>query len=225
MEQAKAKADALEAELQELLHEEAEVQAEAEDAEQKAAEAERLLTERSATMLSEYASKHEDKSRLEAQLAEGRAKLDAVRASNLELSRRNLALDREDRQLRDAVAEAEALLQQCENSQGDLNGTLIQEQEACAKAREAAGDLAKRFATDLARLEAMRTRLAEVSEGGTDETRRLLTEAESVLKQTREARDKCQLIHEMCGKPAEDSEEVDVDVALPVRQPHAEGGA
>lgn len=225
MEAAKAKADELEAQLEELKREEEEAKAEADEAERKAAEAERLYTERSAAMLAEYAAKHEDKTRLEAELSTVRAELGAKRAANLELSRRNLALDRQDRQLREAVADAEELLAKCTSSQGDLNETLRVEEASCERAREAAGELARRLTADLQRLAAMRLRLSEVAEGGSDETRRLLAEAEAVLGQTREAQRKCEMLHQQCGKAPDAASEEQATEAPPAGQPYASAGA
>lgn len=194
VEAAKAEADALQAELEFLVAEVETARAEAVAGEEEVKAAEQELTAQTAVMLADFSTKHSVVAALELELADAKKVLAEHHAENLELSRRNLELDREDRRCREELEEAETLLAQCAGSQGGLDAELAQQRAACAEFRGTADAQGARFAEEVRKLEAMRGRLAEVQKTAPLETELLLKEADEAIRSAREAQHECERI-------------------------------
>lgn len=186
-------ADKLEAELARLTAEFQQAEAEALEAEAAEKEAENALTTKSAEMLDEYRVAHECCMKLEAELKTARQKLESRRKENLELSRRNIELDREMKICKEQVDEARDLLEQCTRSQGSLDAEISERLAACERQREAARVQCERLAGDLKRFSTMKERLLELSTpSSSGEVKQLISEAEVMIEKTKVVLAECE---------------------------------
>mmetsp|Transcript_88410 Transcript_88410/g.245442 ORF Transcript_88410/g.245442 Transcript_88410/m.245442 type:complete len:507 (-) Transcript_88410:98-1618(-) len=199
-----AQADSKEAENTALDEEQEAAEAAAQEAEAKAEQAEQELTAGSAAVLAEYAVEHEKCVALEAQLADKRRSLDAQRVENLGLSRQSLELDKQARSGSEQISKAEALLEKCSRSHGELDAELEERREGCEREREAARRQAGQAEADLQRFAKLRARLLEVQDVATShgEAVALLAEADGFIAAARGAWEECHQVEREGVRPA-----------------------
>lgn len=187
-------ADKAEAELAALEQELEAQEAAVREQEAVADEAEQELTTQSASILASYAARHEETKGLEGELAALRTALEEQRAGNLGRSRQSLELDRKDNACVQEISEAEALLEKCSRSHGDLDAEIERRRAACDEEREACRKQAARLEADLTRFAKSRARLLEVQSVPTSlgEADNLLQEANTIMTSFRQAWTECQ---------------------------------
>eukprot|EP00441_Pelagodinium_beii_P027290 CAMPEP_0197666218 /NCGR_PEP_ID=MMETSP1338-20131121/61887_1 /TAXON_ID=43686 ORGANISM="Pelagodinium beii, Strain RCC1491" /NCGR_SAMPLE_ID=MMETSP1338 /ASSEMBLY_ACC=CAM_ASM_000754 /LENGTH=326 /DNA_ID=CAMNT_0043245217 /DNA_START=33 /DNA_END=1016 /DNA_ORIENTATION=+ len=210
--QATAQADKLQAELAGLEKDLQEAEAEALQAEAEEQEAEQQLTSKTAEMLDEYAAAHKRFGTLQEDLKSSRERLEAFRKENLELSRRNIDLDKELKSCNSEIVEARALLEKCTSSQGTLDSEISERLKACEELREAAKVQCERLSSDLRRFSTMKARLLELAEAAGQErqkeAQRLAEEADTMAEKTRAKLEECQqVVRDGVALPAEELNE------------------
>jgi len=208
--EATAEADALETMLVELDAAVAEEELRAEEAEAALREEEQELTERTSSMLAEFANLNSKNLELEEELETAKKDLSERLAENLQLSTKNRELDKEAATLKEQIAEAKAQLEKCSGSREILEGERVQQLEACEKIRVMAQSQGERLTCDLQRFAAIRTRLLEVSgRGAPGESQKLLAEADSIIREVSAAKLECDkiavegLVPAICKPPSE----------------------
>lgn len=202
VEKARAQEQELEAKLEAMLAEAAEAEAASIEAEKAAKAGEEQLISQTAEMLGEFATKCASNAVMEAELADVTAKLEAERVKNLELSSRNLELDREGRVRQQALTDGKAELKRISQSQDELDAALERQNQKCESLKVAAQVQRDQCAADWTRLDAMSKRLVEVSGANpSEEVNRLLVEAAERMKKVEEARIFCKNLHEQGPQP------------------------
>lgn len=183
VEEEKARADALEAELAKLKEEIEAQEAAAAAAECEAVKAEERLTTRSAEMLDEYSSSHSFILKAEEELATLRQQMSTRKAENYDLARKNLLLDRDLRVWDVDLEKAQALVEQTSNSQGGLDAQVQLRRDACERVREKARAQGERLAKDLKRFASLKAMLQELVESGAaqSDAAKLVAQAEALL--------------------------------------------
>lgn len=196
VEAAKAEADALEAELAMLEAKLQEVSQEVRGAAEASEKAELELTSRTASMLEEYALEHTRCLALEGELTAARSSLEARRRENLELSRRNIELDREAKLLQGQLKEAEEALDRRIASQGSLDKELHERQERCKRLQEQAAAQGERFRSDLRRLGGIKERLLGLSkqQALSPEVLTVIAELDAMLLKTQQGLEECETV-------------------------------
>uniref|UniRef100_A0A7S1WT77 Uncharacterized protein n=1 Tax=Alexandrium catenella TaxID=2925 RepID=A0A7S1WT77_ALECA len=189
-------ADRMEARRTELDAELEALTAGTEEEEARADEAEQKLTADSATSLAEYAAKHEQTTGLEKEAADTRAALDAQRSGNLGRSRQSIELDREDNACVQEINEAEALLEKCSRSHGELDAEIERRRGACEEVRQAHRRHADRLEADLQRFAKSKVRLFEVydASGPSVEAESLMKQNDAIIADFRGAWEECQQV-------------------------------
>eukprot|EP00929_Paragymnodinium_shiwhaense_P113296 TRINITY_DN81568_c0_g1_i1.p1 TRINITY_DN81568_c0_g1~~TRINITY_DN81568_c0_g1_i1.p1 ORF type:complete len:370 (+),score=124.37 TRINITY_DN81568_c0_g1_i1:146-1255(+) len=193
-----AEADREEALIAELEAQVAEAEAEAAAAKVALEEAEEELTSVSGTCLLEYSAKNAQVTTLETELCVERSRLEQLRARNLELTKQNVALDREMTCVAERIAEDQELLRKYCSSQGVLEQEVEDRKQNCQQLREAAAGQGERFASDLRKFQAMKARLQGVVASSTAEisaeAKQLFPVADAIMAQLEELREECQQV-------------------------------
>jgi len=193
--QASVEADALEAELKNLVAECEDLEVQVAAAEAQEVEAEQQLTSQSAAMLSEYASAHERFKSLEEELRAAREGLAARRKENLELSRKNIEFDRASRTCHAQIAEAQEELEKCSRSQEAIDEEISAQLKLCEGLRIAAEEQSQRLSSDLRRFEGMKAKLKALLETVALERQKevhlLMAEADDLEQRTQKSLETC----------------------------------
>ncbi|CAJ1456995.1 unnamed protein product, partial [Effrenium voratum] len=158
-----------------------------------------------------YASAHERFKSLETQLRAAREGLAARRKENLELSRRNIELDRASRSCQGQIAEAQEELERCSRSQGAIDEEITQQLKLCEELRLAAEGQSQRLTSDLKRFSTMKAKLEDLLDAvGSDrqkEVQQLMAEAATLATRTRHTLSDCLEVVEKGIVPEVEQEE------------------
>lgn len=194
---ATSQADQLEATLSALRMQIGDLEEEVREAEDAADGAELDLATRTALLLLEFSSKKEEMEQCETDVAATAKELGLKRAENLELSRRDSELEKEDGLLQEQVVAARAKLGLSTAALGGVHVQIEEHRASMEATRASVSTQGDRFVLDLARLEKMRARLLQVGATSAAET---LAEADAVIEQVA-------LLHQECVRLAEGAAE------------------
>lgn len=182
----------LEKEIEDLEAQVALAEAEAATAAEKEKEAEEKLIARSAEVAEEYAAGQERVRKLEADLEDVTAKLDAQKTKNKELCCRNIELDKEFNMKQKLVTEAEAELKRISKSQEQLDEELERQYANCERIKYMAELQGDKCEEDIQRMQSRIQQISQVAGADAEEVVQLVRDTETIwMPKVQEAKQYC----------------------------------